>query len=529
MNKRILTGLIILMSFALIGIIAIQILWINNAIKLRKEQYSSAITHALGVVAKKLETKESVSYISKNKSISGDLNNLDTSLTKTIYDNISIESILNKELFNRFKDTELSFKKNQKKLFIKTKKNLALHSAKHQSKNSAIKEKPTEDSTSKFIDDYNHSFYNKLSQINETFNQLFFEFEHRNFPIQKRVDIFELYQHLRDELNNIGIKSDFSFALVDKSKKNRILYSSENFKSKNLDICQYTKLYPNDIINKDNYLYLNIDGLSNLIYSAIRYLLLGSMLFTLVILAVFVITIMIILRQKKISDIKTDFINNMTHEFKTPIATISLAADSIKNPKVMGNSESLLNFVKIIKDENSRMNSHVEKVLQMAMIDKGEYGAEIEDIDAMTIIEQAVGTIGIQVEKKGGELTFLPNADNHIIRVDELHFSNIIHNLLDNAIKYSPKNPYITIATKNENDKLIIEVKDNGIGISSNDLKFIFEKFYRVSTGNIHNVKGFGLGLSYVKKMTEIFGGKIEVKSVLNEGSTFILEFPIQK
>lgn len=529
MNKRVLTGLIILMSIALIGIIAIQILWINNAIKLRQEQYTGAITHALGLVTKKLETKESVNYLSKNKNLANDLNYLDTSLIKKYYNKISIETILNQNTVNKLKYNNIDAYKYPDKLNKKGKKSAVTHSQKHHHKNTASKNKSTEDTTSKFIEDYNQSFYNKISQINETFNQLFFEFEHRNYPIQKRIDIFELYQLLRNELNNIGVMSDFSFALIDKSKNNKILYSSENFNPKYLPTCDFAKLYPNDIINKDNYIFLHIDGISGLIYSTVRYLLLGSILFTLVILAVFIITIMVIVRQKKISDIKTDFINNMTHEFKTPIATISLAADSIKNPKIINNPESLLNFLRIIKDENNRMNSHVEKVLQMAMIDKGEYGADIENVDAMVLIEKAVSSIYIQVEKKGGELTFLPNADNHIIRVDELHFSNIIHNLLDNAIKYTPENPHIIISTKNENDKLIIEVKDNGIGINNSELKFIFEKFYRVSTGNIHNVKGFGLGLSYVKKMTEIFGGKIEVKSEINIGSTFKLEFPIIK
>jgi len=226
---------------------------------------------------------------------------------------------------------------------------------------------------------------------------------------------------------------------------------------------------------------------------------------------------------------KTDFINNMTHEFKTPIATISLAADSIGNPKISGDISKVLRFANIIKQENKRMNSQVEKVLQMAQIDRGESKLRLTDVDVHEVISRAVENISLQVEPRQGTAKAVLEAQNPIINGDLTHISNVINNLLDNANKYSPEAPNITVTATDQPDGIRISVRDEGMGMSKEARKHIFDKFYRVHTGDLHDVKGFGLGLSYVKAIVDAHRGSVEVKSEPGKGSEFILFFPRQQ
>ena len=252
----------------------------------------------------------------------------------------------------------------------------------------------------------------------------------------------------------------------------------------------------------------------------------GSAAFTLTILFSFAYTIQVIFRQKKLSDIKSDFINNMTHEFKTPIATISLAADAINNPKVQSDKTKMDYFTRIIKEENKRMNSQVENVLQMAQLEKGEMNLKISDLNLHAIIQNAVDLITIQVESNGGKIEQHLNASIPLLKGDQIHLSNVIFNLLDNANKYSREIPNIVISTYNNNNGIYVTVKDSGIGMHRDTIKKIFEKFYRVPTGNLHDIKGFGLGLSYVKAIVEQHKGKISVESEFGVGSTFEIYLP---
>jgi len=254
--------------------------------------------------------------------------------------------------------------------------------------------------------------------------------------------------------------------------------------------------------------------------------LVATLFFTGIILICFGYTLFIIFTQKKLSEMKTDFINNMTHEFKTPIATISLAADSLNNPVVLKNEEKILRFSRIIKQENIRMHKQVEKVLQMALLDKKDFNLKWSSVNMHDLILAAIENISLQVETREGSVKGFLNASEAVVKGDQTHLSNIINNLLDNANKYSHQKPHITVFTRNVDKGLEIIVKDEGIGLSREVRKFIFDKFYRVPTGNIHNVKGFGLGLSYVKTMVEAHKGKIDVRSELGKGSSFILYFP---
>ena len=226
---------------------------------------------------------------------------------------------------------------------------------------------------------------------------------------------------------------------------------------------------------------------------------------------------------------KTDFINNMTHEFKTPIATISLAADSIQSPMISGNKDKVNRFAGIIKQENKRMLEQVEKVLQMAKFDRENLNLKLTQVDIHNLITLAVNNVSLQVGLKEGTVNSELNASKHIIEADENHISNIIHNLLDNANKYTPIKPDIKVITKDKAEGIEIIVKDNGIGLSKEARKHIFEKFYRVHTGNLHDVKGFGLGLSYVKALVTAHSGSVSVKSELGKGSSFIINFPYKQ
>lgn len=254
--------------------------------------------------------------------------------------------------------------------------------------------------------------------------------------------------------------------------------------------------------------------------------LLTSVLFTGLILACFAYTIFVIFRQKKVSEMKTDFINNMTHEFKTPIATISLATDSITNNTVISSEDKIRRFAKIIKQENRRMLDQVEKVLQMARIDKQDFELKLTSVDINAVVRQAAENSRLKVTQREGALTTELGAEQPNIEADLTHISNIVHNLLDNAEKYSNENPKIHISTQSKAHGIIIKVRDNGIGMSKEALKHIFDKFYRVHTGNRHDVKGFGLGLSYVKALVAAHKGTVEVDSELGKGSVFTVFLP---
>ena len=258
-------------------------------------------------------------------------------------------------------------------------------------------------------------------------------------------------------------------------------------------------------------------------------MILGSILLTSIIFAAFFITIRALLNQKKLGEIKSDFINNMTHEFKTPLATISLAVDALRNEKVLNDREKMNYFTSIIKEENKRMNKQVETILQAALTDKNEVQINAKPVHANDMINAAVNNIQLPVKEKNGKLEVMLNAANDCILADDVHFTNIINNLLDNAVKYSDENLLIRLTTSNFNHSIRIKIEDNGIGMNKETAQRIFEKFYRAHTGNIHNVKGFGLGLSYVKSIVDAHKGKIKVESTPGKGSCFTIDMPLVK
>ncbi len=254
-----------------------------------------------------------------------------------------------------------------------------------------------------------------------------------------------------------------------------------------------------------------------------------SVFLVIIIILTFTYTIYTILKQKKISEMKNDFINNMTHEFKTPISTISLACEALRDKDIIKSENLYDNYISVINEENRRLGSMTERILQSAKLEKGEIILRKEELNIEEIILEAINNIKLQVDKKSGKIITDFKAQSINIFADKVHITNVIFNLLDNAIKYSPVNPLIEIVTENSFSGLLISVKDNGTGISKANQKKIFDKLYRVPTGNIHNVKGFGLGLSYVKAIVEQHSGKVSLESELNKGTKFILFLPLEK
>lgn len=336
------------------------------------------------------------------------------------------------------------------------------------------------------------------------------------------VDLKYDYGVFSNEMDNFFIVNGNYVAIIDaddqysSAEANMGLQRSEY----KIDLFEEGDIYP-------GYLKLFFPKKNNWLWSEIVPSMVTSLIFTGLVLFCFVYTMWIIFRQKEVSEMKTDFINNMTHEFKTPIATISLATDSILTERVINDKDKLRKFAGIIKQENVRMLNQVEKVLQMAKIDKREFDLKISQVDMHHIILQAAHHNNLKVSKRGGKITTKLNAKNAFIDADATHLANVIHNLLDNANKYSKENPQIIIETRNIGDKFRVSVSDEGIGMNKEALKNIFHKFYRVHTGNLHDVKGFGLGLSYVKVIVDAHKGNIDVRSELGKGSTFILTFPV--
>ena len=260
------------------------------------------------------------------------------------------------------------------------------------------------------------------------------------------------------------------------------------------------------------------------VWNSLLWVIIVGGVFMLIIIAAFYITLRTILNQKKLSEIKSDFINNMTHEFKTPLATISLAIDSLKNDKVLASKDKMEYFFGIIKEENIRMNKHVETILKAALMEKRELNLQLEKLSVHSVIKRVLDNYELQLHDKNGKVETDFKADYDIIMADEVHFTNVISNLVDNAIKYSEDNLILKITTDTNDKYFVIKVTDNGIGMSKETVKKIFEKFYRAHTGNIHNVKGFGLGMSYVKTIVDAHKGRISVESTQGKGSTFVLE-----
>jgi len=349
--------------------------------------------------------------------------------------------------------------------------------------------------------------------------------------IENRIDPSTLGRLIKTELKRQGISLDFKYSIKSfPGGAEKFISGDKNYNSKQLKDFR-TLLFPNDIdeLKKPNYLYLYFPKQNTFLLKETGFLVIPTFVLTAMLIGIFVFTILIILRQKKLSNIKNDFINNMTHELKTPISTISLASQMLRDNTVTNTPKTIEHISGIIYQESKRLTTQVEKVLQMAVFNEGKLKLKFKEVNINVLINSVVLNFELRVKSKNGELSSDLKADPAIIKGDEVHITNVLFNLLDNAVKYSKDEPKITISSEVSDGFLIVSVKDQGIGIQSEHVSQIFERFYRVPTGNVHDVKGFGLGLSYVKIITEAHKGKIKVESALNKGTKFMIYFPINK
>jgi len=357
----------------------------------------------------------------------------------------------------------------------------------------------------------------------------------------ENIDKNKLDSYLKHELKQQDISLAYDYGIFSSESNSFIIingnYVAEiggNAQASNVatgnglyDSNYNVSLFANDE-NIPGYLKIYFPDKNRLLWSSVMPSLLLSAIFTGLILFCFGFTIYVILRQKMVSEMKTDFINNMTHEFKTPIATISLATDSINSPMIINKEDKVRRFTNIIKQENSRMLNQVEKVLQIAQLDKKDFEIKYSDVDIHELVTKAAESIKLKLNKREGNIEMCLFAKRFVISADKTHIASIINNLLDNAEKYSPDKPMIRITTQDSGENIAISITDNGIGMTKEQKKHIFEKFYRVPTGNIHNVKGFGLGLSYVKAIVDAHKGNVSVKSDISKGSTFTVYLPLE-
>lgn len=348
-------------------------------------------------------------------------------------------------------------------------------------------------------------------------------------PIEERVNFKILDQYLKSGLTDNGIGNlDYHFRVID--REGREVYRCSDYSDVGSESTYSQPLFLNDPPARMSIVKIHFPGKRGYIYDSVSFMI-PSLIFTFVLLITFIFTIYIVFRQKKLTEMKNDFINNMTHEFKTPISTISLAAQMLKDPAV-GKSPAMFQHISgVINDETKRLRFQVEKVLQMSMFDRQKATLKMKELDANELLAGVIHTFTLKVERYSGQLESQLDAADSIIFADEMHITNVIFNLMDNAVKYKRPDADLRLVVKtwNEPGRLMISIQDNGIGIKKENLKKIFEKFYRVHTGNLHDVKGFGLGLAYVKKIILDHKGTIRAESELNVGTKFIIALPLLK
>ena len=603
MSQKKIRLIIVLMTFALLGLIAFQAYWLGFMLETKKEQFSSDVRGSLEQVVRKLEKQELIILAQKQRDLQSQQDKLASMASELkakrkanvlpkenkeaisaewAKENFSPDHFLNRELQRQFQleipndivyvrksfvlpngqiaeiTEEYQVNEGQNELnrrlreeqqlneifggprskplkeFNRSNQNRLLNRLnRRRIENKIASEKVYADLknqnkiASKKVEDEKKALQ-KVLQKTEMAKEVFADFLFKERPIEQRVAPKYIDSLLARELKGKNIQLKYVFGIGSNQKKSDYVYASSPI-LKNRDIQSatfFTPLFPNDLKNSNQLLQVYFPGQQEFIWQTMGFSFLGSALLLLIMIGCFYIAVSTILKQKKLAEVKNDFINNMTHEFKTPISTISLATQLIQEENVVADNETILRYLGIIKEENIRLGNQVERVLQTAQMEKEEIVLKKKDLDLHTLIQHVSENISPIIHTNQGLLTLHLDANPFILSLDEVHISNVIHNLLDNAIKYSPAQLHVEIQTESIGNSCLIKIKDQGIGMEKSVFESVFEPFYRVPTGNIHNVKGFGLGLSYVKKIVEAHGGKVKVESTLGTGSTFIITLP---
>lgn len=520
MNKNTIWIVVTLMAIALVGLSWFQLYWMNNVIQLSNERFEKDALASMYQVAERLERNEMALVAANSFAFFGSTisNYRDTAEVTYSYDIIEIDDSSK----GRFE-----FKTNSNsnvKIVIRTDSSQEIHEFVNDSSFSlaevqVVASVGDNDAAAKETITRLHKKRRVLNKVVE--EMMFHEIRQ---PQRVHPDVIDSL--LKVEFNNHGIHLKFEFGIYDSQDKDFRIIKTSN-KKELQESALRASLFPNDILGNPLSLMVNFPEKNQYLFNKVWASLLISVVFILMIIGTFSYVVYKIIHQKKISDLKNDFINNMTHEFKTPIATVSLATEALQEEKVYSSRETMLRYVGVIQQESKRLGSQVEKVLQLASMEKDNLSLSMNNTSLNLLVESAVERAKFQIEEKNGSLKIELLAEDLEIMADETHFSNAIFNLLDNAIKYSPEAPEIYLQISVINHKVIISVKDNGIGLSKDQQQHIFDKFYRVPTGNLHDVKGFGLGLNYVRYIVDAHGGKIKVESQLKKGSNFSIILPL--
>ncbi|MCF8465392.1 MAG: HAMP domain-containing histidine kinase [Flavobacteriales bacterium] len=566
MGQNTIKATVILMTVALVGLIGIQVYWINNAVMLRQQKFHSTVNEALGNVVyqyEKLKTAERLALKmdlhDKRNQLVFQMDSINRAIRKTQDSLMNLQQTkdgrtpdlqtlrdgYNDAFFNPNQNVAHVLSGNQEARFqISVYEEFLIDSGgtyvkrsreKHfESPNYGPMRKPvlpeSDDDVVWYMDSMKQAQNMNLQWLEkraDMVNEIFEEIVNVDLYGQSdEIDTLALDSLLQQQLKNKGIGAEYAYGIFDPFM-NAFYLEGE---TENLDGILASEhkvnLTPGNVFSPPKFLSIFFPNQNKYLLRTMWLLLTISAMFILVIIFSFSFTVSTIIRQKKVSEIKNDFINNMTHELKTPISTISLACQALSDPDIKMREGIVDNYINVIADENKRLAMVVENVLRTAVMDKGELKLKIVDMNVDEVVDQVLQNMNIQLERRGGSFITDLQATNTFVQADKVHLTNVVFNLVDNALKYTEKIPVIKVGTRNEAQGIVVFVEDNGIGISKENQKKIFDKLYRVPTGNIHNVKGFGLGLSYVKAIVEKHNGWIKVKSELNKGSRFEILIP---
>jgi len=537
MNRKKFIGLIIMMLVSIFGIIWVQMIWIKNALGIRNENFDYYVSSSLHDAASDIEASRKISFfnnfLTPDSEMSGDTSGNITRYVATQSFSVGNSGNVSVRITNQ-SVTQTPGKEpvvvTHDTILTNDPGSVLLSSSDDPQKVITINNGEGAGGRQSSISVSQKDFINMLRKRSSEFQNMSDQMIAEVYQWEKTMDVDnnEIEHALGRSFIYTGIQTPFEFAVIKNGKVTEGTYKKSN-KNDFIRSKYKVRLFADNIIPQDLLLSVVFPERANYVLGSMAWILGGSLLFSLIILATFGMSLFFIIRQKKISEMKSDFLNNMTHEFKTPIATISLAADTITNPKVINDESSIRHFIGMIKKENSRMNKKVETILQIASLDKREIDFKFGDISLHNVIERAVETIEILVLQRNGKIHLNLNSVNPIIFGDEEHLLNLVNNLLDNAIKYSPESPDITVTTKNNERGIIMSVEDKGIGMSKSVQSRIFERFYRQTSGNVHDVKGFGLGLNYARAIVEAHKGNMIVTSEPGKGSRFDVFLPFNQ
>ncbi len=524
MGKKIFILTVILMSVSLIGIISVQVYWIKNAIKNKQQQFEHDVTIALSNTSERIKRNELKKYsVVYDKFLKDNKLRSKSEIKNYLFQ--SIDTLSNSKY--TYGATVLEEKFKIPKIPTDFLNNDSIIVKRYSGKEDYFFSQEiisTDDELKTYHEENSFSSFKTYDRENLEQLEYFIQQSQEHTPLNKRIDAKTLNKVLKEELAKRSINQNFKFGVYDDGLATKI--KSGYFNIQPNETYSFT-LFEDNEGNSKYKLHIKFPKRRENMILGIMNILLLSLLFIGIIIVAFSTSLYQLVRQKKISEIKTDFINNMTHEFKTPIATINLALDAIKSPKIISDEDKVKRYVQMIRDENKRMHGQVENVLRISKLEKNQIEINKSPLDIHDLIEDAIDHVRLLIKDKKGTISTEFSAISFETLGNKLHLTNVIVNILENAIKYSEDAPKIEVNTESTNKFFILKVKDQGIGMSRNAQKYVFDKFYREYKGNIHNVKGHGLGLAYVKEIVDNHQGTVYVESEKNKGSTFTVKLPL--